>query len=175
VHGARGKEIVMRISHWSIGALVASTAAALLSTSTGCGKGGCVEGAYKHAASGVCLKLSPDLKADEKINGTGTTTSIRVSNSKTYGSFTIWIEPPDDLSKRASVVEKMAGDDLKLVESGDTATKGKFFHFHNDKRNYEFAVALVPGDKHFYRCEIQNTPAADAKDFLDACKTVAGP
>ena len=58
----------------------------------------------------------------------------------------------------------MASSDLVLVEKGDTSQgKCKFFHFHNPKGNYEFALALISGKDHFYRCEIQNTPIKDAK------------
>lgn len=140
------------------------------------GGGSCPEGSTKHAETGVCMKLPADLKFDDKAQKVGDATSLRVSNPKTFASFTVWIEKPDDLDKRAKVVTGMAGGDLKLVESGDTSpNKGKFFHFHNTKGNYEFAVALVPGKEHFYRCEIQNTKPEDAKPMIDACKTVGGP
>lgn len=140
------------------------------------GGGSCVDGAYKDAESGVCLKLPADFKAGDKPSKSGDSSYLSIRNTKTLRSFTIWIEKPDDLDKRAKVVANMAGSDLKLVESGDTSPNtGKFFHFHNATGNYDFAVVLVPGKEHFYRCEIQNTPAEDAKAMVDACKTLGGP
>ena len=142
-----------------------------------CASGGsCPDGAYKNSETNVCIKLPADFKADEKVQKSGDSSFMRIQNTKTLKSFTIWIEPPEDLDKRAKIVQNMAGGDLKLVASGDTSpSKGKFFHFHNGPGNYDFAVALVPGKQHFYRCEIQNTPAEDAKPMLEACKTVGGP
>lgn len=161
-------------------AIVALPVAALAISAfalSACGGGSsCPEGAYKNPESNVCIKLTPDFKADDKVAKAGESSYLRVKNTKTLQSFTIWIEPPEDLDKRAKIVEGMAGGDLKLVEKGDTSpAKGKFFHFHNGPKDYEFAVALVPGKEHFYRCEIQNTPAEDAKPMLEACKTVSGP
>lgn len=138
--------------------------------------GACVDGASKNAATGVCLKLPDHLKMEENPSKSGESSMLRVRDPKTFKSFTIWIEKPDDLDTRAKTVGNMAGGDLKLVASGDTApNKGKFFHFHNGPGNYDFAVALVPGKQHFYRCEIQNTPPEEAKAMVEACKTVGGP
>lgn len=140
------------------------------------GGGGCPEGAYKHAETNVCIKLPADFKVDDKVNKAGESSYLRVQNTKTLKSFSIWIEKPEDLGKRAKAVEGMAGGDLKLVASGATSpNSGKFFHFHNTKGDYDFAVALVPGKEHFYRCEIQNTPPEEAKPMVEACKTVGGP
>jgi hypothetical protein len=144
---------------------------------TACGDGAkCADGAYKNAETNVCLKLPPGYKADDKVSKSGETQSIALRDAKTSESFTIWIDKPDDLDKRAKSLEGMANSDLVLVEKGDTSPgKGKFFHFHNPKGNYEFANAIVSGKSHFYRCEIQNTPAAVAKPMIEACKTMNGP
>jgi hypothetical protein len=140
------------------------------------GGNSCPEGAYKNAETNVCIKLPADFKADDKVGKAGEASYLTIRNSKTLKSFSIWIEKPDDLDKRAKVVENMASADMKLVASGDTSpSKGKFFHLHNGPGNYDFAVALVPGKEHFYRCEIQNTPPDEAKPMLEACKTVGGP
>jgi hypothetical protein len=157
------------------GAVVVAIAAAGLSIACK-GSGACVEGAYKDGESGVCLKLPAEYKAADKPSKSGDSSYLSVRNTKTFRSFTIWIEKPDDLDKRAKVVANMASSDLKLVDSGDTSpNKGKFFHFHSPQGNYDFAVALVPGKEHFYRCEIQNTPPEDAKAMVDACKSLGGP
>ena len=142
-----------------------------------CGGGAsCPEGAYKHAETNICIKLPPDYKAEEKASKAGESSYISVRNSKAPKSFSIWIDKPGDLAKQAKITENMASNDLKLVASGDTSpSKGKFFHFHNGPKNYDFAVALIPGKEHFYRCEIQNTPPEDAKPMLEACKTLVGP
>jgi hypothetical protein len=147
-----------------------------VATSTGCkGAGGsCVDGAYKDADTGVCLKLGGNLAA-EKARKVGQSSSMTVRDSKTLHTFAVWIEPADGLAKRAKAVENMASSDLMLVDKGDNLTNGQFFHFRNAKQGYDFAVALVPGKEHFYRCEIQNAPADEAKTFLDACKTLWGP
>lgn len=154
------------LAHASLAALVAA-----------CGGGGdCPAGSFKHSQSSICLKLPANFQPDEKVATSGESSYLRVKNSNTLRSFTVWIEKPDDLDKRAKAVEKMASAELKLVASGETSpNKGKFFHFHNEPGNYDFAVALVPGKKNFYRCEIQNTPPEDAKLMLEACKTVGGP
>ncbi len=156
--------------------LALATALASFAT-TGCnGSGACADGASKNAETGVCLKVSGDMKLEDKVSKSGDTSYLHVRDAKTFKSFTIWIEKPDDLDKRAKIVGNMAGGDLKLVASGDTApNKGKFFHFHNGTGNYDFAVALVPGKQHFYRCEIQNTPPDEAKAMVEACKTLGGP
>jgi len=140
------------------------------------GGSNCPEGAYKDAETNVCIKLPADFKADDKVAKAGESSYLTIRNSKTLKSFSIWIEKPDDLDKRAKVIENMASGDMKLVAKGETSpSKGKFFHFHNGPGNYDFAIALVPGKEHFYRCEIQNTPPEDAKPMLEACKTVGGP
>jgi hypothetical protein len=143
----------------------------------GCGGGGsCAEGATKNAETGVCIKLPADFKLDDKANKAGDSSYLSVRNTKNLKSFSIWIDKPDDLEKRSKIVQNMASSDMKLVASGDTApAKGKFFHFHNGPGNYDFAVALVPGKDHFYRCEIQNMPPEDAKPMVETCKTVSGP
>jgi hypothetical protein len=143
----------------------------------GChGGANCVDGASTNAETGVCLKVSGDFKLEDKAQKVGDSSSLAVRNSKTFHSFTIWIEKPDDLDKRAKAVAGMASKDLKLVASGDTAPNpGKFFHFHNVPGNYDFANAMIPGKAHFYRCEIQNTPPAEATAMLDMCKTLGGP
>lgn len=163
----------LQASALRFGALLACSSLVAL---TACGGGGsCPEGASK-GPEGVCMKLPADLKFDDKTQKVGDASSLRVSNPKTFQSFTVWIEKPDDLDKRAKAVANMASSDLKLVASGDTApNKGKYFHFHNPKGNYDFAVALVPGKEHFYRCEIQNTKPEDAKPMVEACKTIGGP
>lgn len=150
--------------------------AGLAGASYGCSSSGaCAEGATKEAETGVCVKLPAEYKMD-KAQKSGESSMIRVHNDKTLDSFTIWVEKPDDLDKRAKVVANMAGDDNKLVANGDTSpAKGKFFHFHHPDSNRDFAVALVPGKQHFYRCEIQNTEPKAAATELDICKTVSGP
>jgi hypothetical protein len=154
-------------------AMAASVGFALL----GCGGGGsCAEGATKHEGTGLCMKLPADFKFDDKPMKAGETEYLRVKNTKTLGSFTIWLDKPEDLEKRAKIVENMASNDLKLVEKGDTSPgKGKFFHFHNGPGDYDFAVTLVSTSKHLYRCEIQNTKPVEAKPMVDACKTLSGP
>jgi hypothetical protein len=140
------------------------------------GSAKCADGAATNAETGVCIKTTGDYKLEDKAQKVGDSSSLQVRNPKTFHGPTIWIEQPDDLDKRAKGVAGMAGGDLKLVASGDTAPNtGKFFHFHNAAKNYDFAVALVPGKKHFYRCEIQNTDPAEAGPMLEMCKTVGGP
>lgn len=158
--------------------LVIVSALGLAASLSACGGGGgsCPEGAYQHAETKVCIKLPADFQVDEKASKSGESSYLSVKNTKTLRGFSIWIEKPDDLAKRAAAVEGMASDDMKLVASGATSPNaGKFFHFHNGPGNYDFALAMVPGKEHFYRCEIQNTPPEDAKPMLEACKTVGGP
>lgn len=136
----------------------------------------CADGASKNPDTGVCLKVSGDYKLEDKASKAGDASSLAVRHAKTFHSFTIWIEKPADLAARAKVVAGMETSDLKLVASGDTAPNpGKFFHFHNAAGNYDFAIALVPGKEHFYRCEIQNAAPEEATEMLEQCKTVGGP
>lgn len=140
------------------------------------GGSSCPEGAHKDADTNVCIKLPPDYTAEKNVKTSEGGGYIRVRNPKTLQSFSIYIEPPEDLDKRAKIVEGMAGGDLTLIAKGDTSpAKGKFFHFHNGPKDYDFAVTLVQGKEHMYRCEIQNTPTAEAKAMVEACKTVSGP
>ena len=159
----------MHCSFW-----MTATLAAAMIAGTGCGKGmDCAEGAYKSADPAFCIKLPADYQADKAMKS-GENSYVGMRNSKTGRSFTVWLDKPEDLDKRAKAVAGMAGGDLKLVTSGD-AGKGKFFHFHNTRGDYDFAVTLVPGKEHMYRCEIQNTPPEDAKAMVEACKTLSGP
>ena len=142
----------------------------------GCNSGAsCAEGATKHAETGVCIKLPADYKLEDKANKAGDSSYISVRNPKTFKNFSIWLDKVDDLDKHAKIIKNMESKDLKLVASGDTPTKGKFFHFHNGPGNYDFSITLVPGKQHLYRCEIQNTPPEDAKPMVEACKTLSGP
>jgi hypothetical protein len=157
-------------------ALAVALAASAVSVTACNGGTKCAEGAYKNAETNVCIKLPADFKADDKVSKSGDNQYITLRNEKTLKTFSIWIEKADDVDKRAKSLEGMASSDLVLVEKGDTSPgKGKFVHFHNPKGNYEFADAIVGGKAHFYRCEIQNTPAADAKPMIEACKTMNGP
>src|SRR5262245_38617420 len=81
----------------------------------------CPEGAYKNAETNICIKLPADFQADDKVAKAGDDSYLRIKNTKTFKSFSIWIEKPDDLDKRAKVVENMASGDLKLVASGETS------------------------------------------------------
>jgi hypothetical protein len=158
-------------------ALATFIAACIAVFISACGGGSsCAEGAYKNAETGICIKLPADFKADDKVMKSGESQYVLLRHAKTFKTFSVWIEKSDDLDKRAKTVENMASSSLVLVEKGDTSPgKGKFFHFHNPQGNYEFAVALVPGKAHFYRCEVQNTPIEDAKPMIEACKTLSGP
>ena len=156
--------------------LVLVSGLALAPLLSACGGGGsCPEGAFQESETHVCIKLPADFKADKPMKS-GESTYIPIRNSKTLKSFTVWLDKSDDLAKRGKIIENMASSDLKMVASGETSpNKGKFWHFHNGPANYDFAVALVPGKDHMYRCEIQNTPPDEAKPMVEACKTIGGP
>lgn len=152
-------------------------AAFAASFGSGCKPGGatCVDGAAKNAETGICIKTTGEYTLEEKAHKVGDVSNIAVRNKMFHGP-TIWIEKPDDLDMRSKAIAGMASNDLKLVASGDTApSKGKFFHFHNTKGNYDFAVTLVSTKSHMYRCEIQNGDPKEAPEQVAMCKTLGGP
>lgn len=144
----------------------------------GC-KGGmkCEEGAFKSEDPAYCIKLPDGYKiSNPKPQKSGESEYLSISTGPASGGMSVWFEKKDiDLDKRASTVKNMEGSDLKLVASGDVPNReGKFFHFHNEPRNYDFAVILIRGKETLYRCEIQNAAPADAKTMVESCKTFSG-